>query len=106
MGQQFGDMGRNPALILDENWRLLTVLGLAGLSASADMLEGQTPPASLRDLHTVVRQMAGELNTAVELYAESIDEIDANKMETATSHQDNANTYAVEAGRVIMRLCG
>ena len=106
LGQQFGDMGRNPALILDENWRLLTVLGLAGLSASADMLEGQTPPASLRDLHTVVRQMAGELNTAVELYAESFDEIDANKMETATSHLDNANTYAVEAGRVTMRLCG
>ena len=70
------------------------------------MLEGQTPPASLRDLHTVVRQMAGELNTAVELYAESIDEIDANKMETATSHLDNANTYTVEVGRVIMRLCG
>ena len=106
LGQQFGDMGRNPALILDENWRLLTVLGLAGLSASADMMEGQTPPASLRDLHTVVRQMAGELNTAVELYAESIDEIDASKMETATSHLDNANTYVVEVQRVIMRLCG
>ena len=104
--QQFGAGGRNPALIFDENWRLLTVLGLAGLSASADMMEGQTPPASLRDLHTVVRQMAGELNTAVELYAESIDEIDASKMETATSHLDNANTYVVEVRRVIMRLCG
>ena len=106
MSTLFLDAGREEALIVDENWLLDVAVTLAGLNAGADTLNDLAPPPALHDLHTVVRQLAGELKIAVEMYVESIDELDADKMDTANDHMDNALDRAFEAQQARTRPCG
>ena len=105
-GDLMGEMGDNPTLFVDDDWRLQTALQLALLQISANGLLDLAAPPSLQSLDAIVKEAAGLVESATMLYAQGLDDFDPDAV-------DKANALVVEATPLISdipvesaRLCG
>ena len=95
-----GEASASPLLMLNDEWRLDMAVALATISIANDALREFDVPDDMQDAHSALLDAASELDVMVELMAEGIDEIDANKivlaseaMERANDHIDRANDF-------------
>ena len=93
-GDLMGEMGDNPTLFFDDDWRLQTALQLALLQITANGMLDLVAPPSLQSLDAIVKEAAGLVESATMLYAQGLDNFDPDMVE-------DANALVVEATPLI-----
>jgi len=80
--------GTSPMLLYDSEWILRTALFLASLKDPKSSIKKISPPPRFRPAHRVLRKAARLSSQCADLYAQGIDEINANKMLAAMRKMD------------------
>lgn len=91
--------GKNPVLITDAQWRLKTAATLATWDLLGAQLRALTPPARFAGAHKEVLAAAAHYETAGDLVADGIDQIDATLLA-------QGNTAIALGGAAINRAAG
>jgi hypothetical protein len=88
------EASRNPALILDDDWRLEVVTILAQLTMLNEEVRSLEYPQSCADIQTHLVDMADHSDRFVSLTAEGIDEMNGDKLISAAHELDLASEEA------------
>ena len=106
LGELFGEMGANPLLLFDDDWKLQTVVQLALLQASADGLLNLAAPPSLQSLDAIVKEAATLVESATWLHAQGLDNLDPDALDGANSMILEATPLIYDIPVETARLCG
>ena len=106
LSQLFLEFSENPVVLFDDDWRLVMALQLAVLDLASNALLEHPAPASLGGMHAHVREVATNVEAAALLYAEALDEIDADKMDEANALVLEAAPRILDANFEMERICG
>ncbi len=81
LGERFGELGEDPTVLLDKDWRLQTGVMLGVLKVYAQELQQREDvPPEAADIHARITGVAAKLDRAATLYAQGLDNVDANTL--------------------------
>ena len=105
LAELFDEVSIDPMVIFDDTWREEFVTHLAALNVGATLLLDLKPPSSMSSVSVPAGKMARTVQEAVSLYAEAVDDIDADKLLTANEKIILATQYVNETTDALERLC-
>jgi hypothetical protein len=98
LAEESGEVSAQPYLLRDQDWELRTAATLAVLSTAADELEaGRQAPPDMAEVERLSERLGRELNAAVSDYADGVDHLDVDSINSASEHISNANTLMQQA---------
>ena len=104
-GERFTELGQNPALILTSEWRDGLALSMAIMLYTATSISELEAPDSLDEVDKVAKRMASQLEDALYLTADAIDDIDPDKLAQANQIFLELPQLIFEIGDTTSRVC-
>jgi len=96
LATQFVSLGSNISLLVDNEWRTNTIVGLALYKYAALSTYELTPPARFKNIHTILLAIADEAVAAVDDLSYGMDNIDASSMKSGAAHVVKVGTLMTE----------
>ncbi len=96
LATQFTNLGSNISLLIDSEWRMNTIIGLALYKHAALSTYELTPPAKFKNIHVVLLTIADEAVAAVDDLAYGMDNIDTLSMKSGSTHVIKVGTLMSE----------
>jgi hypothetical protein len=94
----------DPTLIFDDEWRMEVVIELAIWSVSRERFAAMTPPSSLASFHAKFLDALTRLQMAGNLFAEGVDEVDAEKISRASAQMSAGTALLDEASDLLTQF--
>jgi len=104
VGEQSTLAGASPMLMLDADWRRLTVVYLAVLGTPEGWLKELTPPAHLKPVHRELLKAAKLSTQAAALYAKGVDTMDGSKIIAASRKMAEVGKVMGKATALLEKL--
>ena len=104
-GERFLEMGQNPALLLNTEWREGLTLSMGLMLYAATSISELEAPNSLDEVDKVAKRMASQLEDALYLTAAAIDDIDPDKLAQANQIFLELPQLTLEIGDTTSRVC-
>jgi hypothetical protein len=98
------EASNNPALLLDNNWKIRLATQMVMISNLTEELNSTQAPPRFHNAHRLLTEAGRELDIAMTLMAESVDELNANKMNRATAHMARWSALVAEATDEVERM--
>ncbi|MDE0070224.1 MAG: hypothetical protein OXO48_10950 [Caldilineaceae bacterium] len=98
IGDAFTRAGRNPSLILNDQWRIEVVLSTESLKMSYNDAKKLKPPISLRNFHNLMIEGLSYCNLATGKITKGIDNLDADLIEEAANLIELCGAMVGQAG--------
>lgn len=98
LGEQSTKIGNEPTLLLDSEWKGDTAVVLAGLREAGNQLGTIAPvPDQVRPVDTLLKKIAAETDPLIDDYVAGIDNMDVQRMNSATSRTQQITRWINEA---------
>lgn len=104
LADQSGAVGDDPALILNEDWKITTAVFLASIRVANDQVRSQNPPEEFRAVHDELLVAADHFETMTELYAAGVDEISVEKLAGASESMQLGNEAVQRATALLVAM--
>lgn len=104
IAKQSGLASDDPTVIIDNDWKVDTVVYLTMLKLANDRVRGLEPPARFADAHAEMLTAADHFDLSVQYYAEGVDELDANKLDLAATNMQLGNEAVRRAADILGAL--
>ena len=104
-GERFVELGQNPALLLTSEWREGLTLSMSIMLYAATSISELEAPDSLDEVDKVAKRMASQLEDALYLTADAIDDIDPDKLAQANQIFLELSQLTLEIGDTTSRVC-
>ena len=106
ISEQSSAAGADLTIMLDDDWKLKTAIGLASLQASSKQIQDLTAPSRFKAVHAELLVAADHFIQMTSLYAKGVDEISADKMGLALDHLNLGNAAIERATTEMEELVG
>ncbi|HRW08642.1 MAG TPA: hypothetical protein P5121_26245, partial [Caldilineaceae bacterium] len=97
LATQFTDLGSDISLLIDAEWRMDTIIGLALYKYAALSTHKLSPPPKFAAIHTKLKAIADEALAAVDALSYGMDNIDADSIKKGSDHVTQAGQLMGEA---------